>query len=79
MVHITVLYGDLTSQKVPINQINSLPKDNVLFIRLSTDLRTGVAGNISQINGFDNYAVLHRKKDGDDWYMLCGWDEDDFI
>jgi len=79
MVSITVLYSDLTSKKVPIDQIDTLPKDNVLFIKLSTDTREGKLANISQVYGFDNYALLQKRDVSDDWYMLYGWNEDDFI
>ena len=79
MVSITILYEDLTSLTVPVGQINDLPKDNVLFIKLRTDTREGKLGNISQIKGFDNYAVLTKRDGGSSWYMLYGWDEDDYI
>jgi len=79
MVSITVLYKDLTSKKVPIDNIDQLPKDDVLFIKLSTDTRQGKLANISQIQGFDNFALLSKIDNGDNWYMLTGWDEDDFI
>ena len=79
MVSITVLYKDLSKKTCHMHDIGDLPKDNVLFIKLSTDTREGKLANISQINGFDNYAVLHKKDGTSDWYMLCGWDEDDFI
>ena len=74
MISITVLYKDLTSKKVPIDQIDTLPKDDVLFIKLSSDAR-----NISQIIGYDNYAVLKKHTEGDDWFMLYGWDTDEYI
>ena len=78
MVSITVLYTDLTFQKVPIDKIDTLPKDGVLFIKLSTDKREGKLANLSQSFGFDHYAVLYKKDKGD-WYALTGWNEKDFI
>jgi len=79
MVSITVLYKDLTSKKVPVEEIDTLPKDDVLFIKLSTDLREGKLANISQKSEFDNYAYLSKHNGGVDWHMLYGWDEDDYI
>jgi len=79
MVSITVLYKELKVKKVPIDEIDTLPKDDVLFIKLSTDEREGKDGNISQINGFDNYALLKKSEGGSDWYMLFGYDDEDFI
>ena len=79
MIWITVLYTDLTSQKTPIDKISDLPKDGVLFIKLSTDTREGKFANISHVMKFDNYAVLSKKTGGDYWYMLFGWNDDDYI
>ncbi len=79
MVYISVLYTDLTFKSEPLDNIDNLPKDNVLFIRTYTDLREGKDANISQIQEHDSYALLRMKKDNDDWHMLIGWDEDDCI
>lgn len=78
MVFITVLYKDLVSKTVPVEDIADLPNDDVLFLKLHTDQREGKLANIAVCFGFDSYAVLH-KKDKDDWYMITGWDEDAFI
>jgi len=84
MVSITVLYKDLTHQKVAIEEIDTLAKDEVLFIKLSTDTRQGKVGiiegyNLSQISGHDNYAYLTKRTGGVDWHMLYGWDDKEYI
>jgi len=79
MIFIDVLYKDLTFKSELIDNIENLPKDDVLFIKLRTDKREGKFANISQIHGFDNYALLHKRDRDDDWFMLYGWDEDEYI
>ena len=79
MVSVTVLYADLTHKKVPVEEIDTLPKDEVLFIKLSTDLRGGKAANIAQKSEFDNYAYLSKHNGGVDWHMLYGWDNKEYV
>lgn len=79
MVYVEILYKDLTRKRVPISDIDQLPKDNVLFISIQTDLREGKEKNISSCFGFDNYAIAQKRDNSDDWFMLFGWDEGDFV
>jgi len=79
MIFISVMYKDLKIKKVPIEEIDSLPKDGVLFIKLVTDTREGKLAGISMSHSLDNYAVLHKIEKKADWYMLTGWDDDQFI
>jgi len=79
MIYINVLYKDLTFKSESIDNVGNLPKDNVLFIKLRTDTRDGKLANISQVHGFDNYALLSKRDRDDNWYMLYGWDDDEYI
>lgn len=79
MVYVEVLYKDLSRKHAPIGEAGTLPKDNVLFILVYTDQREGKERNISSCFGFDNYALLQKQGNGDNWFMLFGWDEDGFI
>jgi len=79
MIFISVMYKDLKIKQVPIAKIDSLPKDGVLFIKLKTDTREGKLAGISMSHSLDNYAVLHKIEKKADWYMLTGWDDDQFI
>ena len=79
MIYLDVLYKDLQVVTCPIDDVGTAPKDDVLFLRLRTDKREGKYGVISVCHGFDNYALMHRQDRGDNWYMLFGWDEDDYV
>lgn len=79
MIYIDVLYKNLKKKSEPVDNVDKLPKDNVLFIKLRTDTRKGKAGNISSCHSFDNYALLRKRDRSDDWFMLFGWDDDTFI
>jgi hypothetical protein len=72
---IEVLYSDLKREKVSFEDIESLPKNNVLFM-----LVTNTDGiNITSGFGFDHYAFCHKKNNGGDWVCINGWDYGEFV
>lgn len=81
MVYVEVMYADLSRKRVTINEIDTLPKDNVLFITvLAPDLEKG--GKLRRITAKfskDHYALCIRKWNAVEWVLLFGWDDDDFI
>ncbi|MBU1173011.1 MAG: hypothetical protein KKD44_25905 [Proteobacteria bacterium] len=78
MVYVEVLYSDLSRQRVPIDEIDTLPKDSVLFISvLASDGEK--FRRLTASFSFDHYALCRRKSGGVDWIMLSGWDDGDFI
>lgn len=78
-VYVEILYMNLTIKKRTIGQIGKLPKDNVLFILVKDTEREGKMQNIASCHGFDYYALCRKRNNSQDWLMLFGWDEDDFI
>ena len=76
---IEVLYADLSRQKVALDDIDQLPKSNVLFILVTCDKEEGKLANIAFKSGFDFYALGRKRSAGHDWIMLFGWDDDDFV
>lgn len=81
MVYVEVMYADLSRKRVTINEIDTLPKDNVLFIAvLAPDPERGREfGRITAKFSKDHYAVCIRKWNNVDWVLLCGWDDDDYV
>lgn len=78
-IEIEVLYEDLKRQKETLENINNLPKDNVLFIIATTTEREGKLGNLSSISGYDNYGLCQKNESGHEWIMLFGWDDGDYV
>lgn len=79
MIYVCVMYSDLTVKRELLGEIEKLPKDNVLFILVKTDQREGKLRNIASCQGFDNYMLCQRRDNSQDWVLLFGWDEDDFV
>lgn len=79
MICVKVMYSDLTIRSEFLEDIEKLPKDNVLFILVEDNTREGKLKNITSCHGFDNYALCQRRDNSQDWVMLFGWDEDDYI
>lgn len=79
MVEVEVLYVDLSRQRVPLDQVDTLPKDKVLAIIVQTDEEEGKKRNIVWKFGFDHYALCQRETEGQPWVMLHGWDDGDYI
>lgn len=77
--YIEVMYSDLRSQRVPIEEIDELPKDNVLFITVLAPDQEGKLKRLVARFEFDHYSFGVRKRGGVDWVMLFGWDDDDFV
>ena len=77
-IYVEVLYADLTRQRKPIGEIDQLPTDGVLCIAVQTDAEQGKRKNIAVASGKDTYAFCQRRAEGQDWIMLCGWDDGDF-
>lgn len=78
MVYVEVMYKNLSRQVESLEEINKLPKDNVLFILVSTDEIEGKLKNVVSCFGFDHYALCQKRDNNQDWIMLFGWDDDDF-
>lgn len=78
-VYVEVLYSDLAVKKEEIGEIDKLPKDKVLFILIEDDERDGKLKNITSCSGFDHYALCQKRNNSQDWVMLFGWDEDDYV
>lgn len=79
MVYIKVMYSNLSIKRELLEDIDQLPKDNVLFILVEDTEREGKLKNITSCSGFDNYAFCQRRDSSQDWVLLFGWDEDDYI
>lgn len=85
MIEVAVMYADaetltvLTIEKVKLDQIHTLPGDNVLFIRIYDTALKRPEKFIDQSQGFDYYAICQMKENSKDWIMITGWDEDAFI
>lgn len=79
MVYVKVMYSDLTIQSELLEDIGKLSKDQVLFILIEDSKREGKLKNISACHGFDHYALCTKRDNSQDWIMLFGWNEDDFI
>jgi hypothetical protein len=76
---IEILYADLSRQKVALEDIDQLKKDEVLCILVSNDTGEGKRKNIASGFGKDFYALCTQRSGNQDWVMLCGWDDDDFV
>ncbi len=79
MNFIRVLYSNLEWIEKTLEEIDQLPKDNVLFILIRTDEEEGALANISFAHSKDNYALCTKRNQSADWVMLFGWDDDDFV
>jgi len=79
MTEVEVLYADLTRQRKPLDEIDQLSTDGVLFIVVQTDEEEGKLRNIVACFGKDFYALCRQRIGGEDHIMLFGWDEDDFV
>jgi len=75
---IEVLYSNLKRKKVSLDAIDSLPKDNVLFIAVTNSLESGKKANITTCFGFDHYAFCQKTHMGSTWVLLFGWDDGDY-
>jgi len=76
---IEVLYADLTRQKVALEEIELLPKSNVLFILITNPDEIGKTANVESCSGFDHYAFCKKRTMGTEWIMLFGWDDGEFV
>ncbi len=79
MIEVEVLYADLTRQRVPFADIDQLRKSGVLCIAVQTDAEEGKRRNVAIAFGKDRYAICQRRGGSQDWAMLCGWDDGDFV
>lgn len=79
MIQVEVMYSDLSIQRESLDDIDKLPKDNVLFILITTTEEVGKLRNIVMCSEKDNYALCQKRNLGSDWIMLFGWDDDDFL
>ncbi len=79
MITVEVLYADLSRDSVPISQVGSLAKTEVLAIVVKTDDEVGPLQNIAMTMGHDKYALFLRRDGGQDRIMLTGWDDDAFV
>lgn len=79
MINVELLYSDLTRRKTGLDRIGQLPKDKVLFILIEDDEKEGKRKNITSCFGFDHYALCQKRDKSQDWVMLFGWDEGDFV
>ena len=72
MLEIEVMYADLSRRRATIEETNTLPREGVLFIVLSTEWGNRKALR-RRIWGFDYYGLWidHRS------WMLEGWDNGD--
>lgn len=78
-IRVEVMYSDLSIQKESLDDIDKLPKDNVLFILITTTEEVGKLKNIDACFGQDNYVFCQKRNLGSDWIMLFGWDDGDFV
>lgn len=76
---VEILYGDLSIKKAALPSVGSLPLEGVLFILVKDDDEEGKRANVEMIHGFDHYAVGWRINRGQEWVMLNGWDDDDYV
>lgn len=79
MVYVQAMYSDLAIEKELLEDVDKLPKDNVLFILIKDTEREGKLKNITSCHSFDHYALCRKRDNSQDWVMLFGWDEDDFV
>ncbi len=78
-IEVEVLYADLTTRRVPLDQVDILPKSEVISIVVQTDQETGKRKNITWKFGFDHYALCQKEDMGQKWVALLGWDDGDFV
>ncbi len=78
-VFIDVLYADLSRQRVPFDQGDTLSKSDVQAIVVQTDEDNGKLRNIASCMGFDHYALCQKIDNGQQHVMLFGWDDGDYV
>ncbi len=76
---IEILYNDFSIKKAALEECGTLPLMGVLFMIVKDDDEEGKRANVEVIHGFDHYAVGYQIKGGQEWVMLNGWDDDDYV
>jgi len=77
-VEVEVLYANMTTQRAPFDQVDTLPKSQVLSIVVQTDQERGKKKNIAWSHGFDHYALCQKEDARQKWISIIGWDDGDF-
>ena len=86
-MEIEVMYGDLTTVRVPIAQVARLPRTGVLFMILSAETTEAMSRRVingkhyrrcSEEYGWDHYAYEFYTGEGDPSHLLYGWDDRGF-
>jgi hypothetical protein len=84
---IEILYADLSRQRVPVEEVDKLPKTGVLAIILSCqdsdNPRVTIDGvgyrRLTQKAGYDFYYLLKYWDDGSWWYGFEGRDSENLV
>lgn len=80
-IEIEIIYSNLSKERVALEKIDQLLKDNVLIVAvLAPDPeKEGKTKKIIVKHSFDHYALCLRAWDSAEWIMLYGWNDGDVV